>query len=108
MTIDITTKNITLDEALKVFVDEKMSALEKLVGTGPSSVRVEIGMPSKHHRSGPVFRAEANLKMGSMLFRAEATDYDLRTAITKVKNELQIQIKKSKEKSIDSSRKPRP
>lgn len=107
MKIDITTKNITVDEPLKIFIEEKIGSLEKFVQKGPVSVRVEIGKPSRHHRTGPVFYAEANLKIGGALLRGEAAHKDLRAAIVQVKDALQTEIKKFKEKKKDLSRKPK-
>lgn len=105
MTINIFYKNITPDEPLEVFVNEKIGGLEKFL-KGPAEAKVEIGMPSKHHRSGPVFYAEVNLKMGGELFRAATKNEDLRNAIVEAKNELHLQIKKFKERRKDLVRQP--
>ena len=107
MTIDIVTKNITLDAPLRVFIENKIGGLERLLPSGPVEVRVEIGKPSRHHRSGPVFYAEVNIKIAGRLLRGESTDKDLRTAIDKTRDELHMQIKKFKEKRKDLSRKPK-
>ena len=101
MKINISTKNITLDDPLKVFVEQKIGSLDKYLKGSPVQAQVEIGKPSRHHRTGSVFRAEANLKVGSKLMRAEAMHIDLRAAIVEVKDELQAQIKKFKEKKSD-------
>jgi len=112
MKILISTKNISLDDALDVFIQDKIGGLEKFLKdptetrlrTGPSrrndliEARVEIGKPSKHHRSGRVYYAEVNLKMGGKLLRATCQHEDLRNAIVDVKDELQRQMKKFKEK----------
>jgi len=103
MKIDIAYKNITPDEPLKVFIEEKIGALEKVIGEN-GEIRVEIGMPSRHHRTGEVYYAEGNLHFGGILLRAESTQSDLRTAIVEVKNDLQLQFKKMKEKKEDLSR----
>ena len=108
MKITISTKNIYLDGALEAFVQEKIGGLEKFIGSRPSRLRqgfdepmearAEIGLPSKHHRSGRVYYAEVNLKMGGKLLRATCQHEDLRNAIVDVKDELQRQMKKFKEK----------
>ncbi len=107
MTITISTKNISLDEPLENFVREKIGGLDKLIGNDKSEARVEIGKPSRHHRSGRVFRAEANIRMGGILLRASCEHEDLRNAIVDVQDELQEQIRKFKEKRTDLSRKPK-
>lgn len=101
MKIDITTKNIELDNPLRVFIEDKIGGLEHLIGHEGATARVEIGKPSRHHRTGPVFYAEANLAMGSTILRAQAEHSDLRAAITNVKEALQIQIAKFKETHRD-------
>ena len=106
MKIDITFKNITPDEPLKEFVNEKFGALEKYIGEGPVEARVEIGLPSKHHRSGRIYYAEINLKVGGKLLRATCQHEDLRNAIVDAKNEMQREIKKFKDKKRDLSRQP--
>jgi putative sigma-54 modulation protein len=105
MRIDIVTKNITLTDPLRVFIEDKIGGLEKYISGPAVSARVEIGRPSLRHRSGPVFYAETNLKIGGRLLRAEATHKDLRTAIDETRDELHLQLKKFKEKKKDLSRK---
>lgn len=106
MKIELYGKNIKLDEPLKVFVEQRIGGLEKFLGNGPVEARVEIGLPSKHHRSGRIYYAEVNLKVGGKLLRATCQHEDLRNAIVDAKNELQREIKKFKEKKRDLSRKP--
>ena len=107
MKINITTKNITLDVPLRVFIDQKISVLERFISKGPVSASVEIGKPSRRHKSGPIFYAEVNLKIGGALLRGEGNHKDLRTAIDEARDELHLQIKKLKEKKKDLSRKPK-
>jgi len=105
MKIELHGKNMSLDEPLKVFVNDRIGGLDKVIGNDKSTARVEIGLPSKHHRSGKVFYAEVNLSVGGNLFRASCEHEDLRNAIVDVKNELQVQITKFKGKRTDLSRK---
>jgi len=100
MKLIIKTKNISLDDPLRVFVEDKIGGLEKFISDPDDlvEVSVEIGKPSLHHRSGKIYYAEANMKIGGKLLRADAKDYDLRTAIVEVKDELQKQIEKFKGK----------
>lgn len=104
MKINLFGKNIQLDEPLKVFVEEKVGGLEKFIGSGPVEARVEIGLPSKHHRSGRIYYAEINMKVGGKLLRATCQHEDMRNAIVDAKNELQQQLKKFKDKKEDLAR----
>jgi ribosomal subunit interface protein len=100
MKLIITTKNVSLNEALRTFVENKIGGLKRFLKDSNNliEVRVEIGKPSHHHRSGEIFYAEANMKIGKKLLRANSNNYDLRYAIVEVKKQLQTQIKKLKEK----------
>ena len=104
MQIIISVKNITLNDALDVFVREKIEGLGHLIGNDKCEAGVEIGKSTRHHRSGKVFYAVVNLRMGGNLLRATCEHEDLRNAIVDVKDELQAQIKKFKEK-ISAKRK---
>lgn len=114
MKIDILTKNIDLDQPLRVFVDEKIGGLEHLMGGMGSSdeiyARVEIGKSTEHHHKGPFFYAETNIHIGQgqVLFRAQSEREDLREAIVEVKNELQTQIRRYKDKMTEKDRQPSP
>ena len=100
MNVIISTKNISLDNALEIFIQEKIGGLEKFLKDprGLIEARIQIGLSSKHHRSGRIYYAEVNLKVGGKLLRATCQHEDLRNAIVDVKNELQQQIRKFRDK----------
>ena len=107
MNINIHAKNLELNATVRAFIEEKMGDIEHLLGdVGPSQVHVEVGIPSNHHNSGAIFYAEANLTIGGQLLRAEATNYDLHSAIVDVKDDLKVQIKKFKDKLTETERQP--
>ncbi len=106
--ISISSKNIDLTGPLEVFINDKLGALSKyLKGLDSFEIKVEVGRPSRHHHKGNVYYAEASVLIGKTLLRAEATHEDIRSAITKVKDELQLQLSKFKDKKQDISRKPK-
>lgn len=72
--------------------------MEHLIGNDKWEAGVEIGKSTRHHRNGPVFYAEINLRISGHLLRATCSHEDLRNAIVDAKDELQQQIKKFKEK----------
>ena len=102
--INIFANQIELNAPLREFIEEKIGSLSKHLGVALPEIRVEISRPSKHHRSGNVFYAEANMSLDGTLLRATAEDADLHTAITAVRDELQTQIKKLKDKKISARR----
>ncbi|MEK7600459.1 MAG: ribosome-associated translation inhibitor RaiA [Patescibacteria group bacterium] len=101
MKLDITCKMIELTSSLRAFVEEKIGTLDRGVPELKEGyAMVEIGKPSRHHKSGEVFYAEAMLKMGRTTLRAESTHHDLRSAIIDVREALKTQLTKRKEKSL--------
>jgi len=98
MQIDIKGTNLELTQAIKDYVNEKIGGLEKFFDQ-ILEAKVEVGLTTKHHQKGKIFRAEANLEVPQKhIIRAEAEREDLYMAINEVKDELQIQLKKYKEK----------
>ena len=107
MKIILQATHFKLDDAISDYIYDKIGGLETVLGSvdGPEvEARVEVGITSKHHRKGDIYRAEVNLKVSGKLLRAESINWDLRLAITEVKDELQRQIRKYKEKNRDNSR----
>ena len=98
MKISIMGTNMQLTEAIKDYVNEKIGGLEKFYDN-ILEARVDVGITTKHHQKGNIFRAEVNLEVPQKhVLRASAEREDLYMAINEVKNELQRQIKKHKEK----------
>lgn len=109
MQIDIHAQNVELNAPLRAFIEEKMSDLEHLMGdAGEVHTRVEVGIPSNHHQSGPIYYCEVNCKIAGHLLRGQSENYDLHSAIIDVKDEMKVQIKKFKEKLQDKDRQPLP
>jgi len=116
MKIIIRTKNIQLNQALKDFINEKINSLEKFLkilqnkekyfnrffGKGKPKIEawVEIERTTLHHKKGPVFRAECQLRFPGKSIRAEVVSEGLRTAINKVKSKLQREFKQYSERSL--------
>ncbi len=98
MKIDIKGTNMELTEAIKNYVSEKIGSLEKF-HDNILEARVDIGLTTNHHQKGDIYRAEANLVVPQKhILRAESEKEDLYLAINDVKDDLQRQIKKYKEK----------
>ena len=105
MKIRLKGTNLELTEAIKNYVQEKMDATEKYLGDIAvinCDFEVEKMLPGQH--KGDVFRAEVNLQVARELLRVEKTEKDLYKAIDKVKDHLELVIKKYKEKLQDKRR----
>lgn len=102
--------NIDLTPSIKTFIDDKIGSLAKFMSDKEADLaeaRVEIGKPSRHHRSGFVYMAEVNLRIGGRLLRAVTEHLDLHTAVDQARDELDRQLNKLKTKLRDVSRKPK-
>lgn len=97
MKIIIKTTNIELNPQIEDYIHDKIGTIDKFLDGMDRNVieaRVEIGKITQHHQTGNVFRAEVNLKLPGRILRSEAEEMDYRTAIDRVKEELQSEIKK--------------
>lgn len=94
--------NFTLTEAISNYLDKRLSVLNKYVGSKGDSaiVDIEIGRTTNHHKSGDVFRAEANLHMAGIDVRAEVESVDLYSAIDEMKDELVEGLRTKKHRRI--------
>lgn len=102
MKISIKATNFKLTPSIEKWVLEKLGSLEKFIEkfdeTGVAECWVEVGKTTRHHRKGPFFRAEADIRVPGVILRAEACEKELKMAIVRVKDELQRQIKNYKGK----------
>ncbi|OGZ69862.1 MAG: ribosomal subunit interface protein [Candidatus Staskawiczbacteria bacterium RIFCSPHIGHO2_02_FULL_42_22] len=107
MNIIIKTKNIELTDSLEKFIQQKIGKLEKfskILGKDSLEMFVEIEKETNHHRKGEIFFAEAILVMPGKKLVARAKSDDLGKAVSEVKEELEIEIKKYKLKAIELPR----
>lgn len=115
MKVVIKTKDIKLDRALEDFIERKINDLEKFAkvfqgekyfngyyskGKPRIEAWVEIGRATTHHKKGPYFYAECQMRFPGRSLRATSDSFDLRLAVCEVKDELQRQLKQYKEKVI--------
>ena len=108
MNVKIKGTNIELTSYLSKLVEEKIKSIEKLLPENPDLIiEVELEKTTKHHQKGDLFRAEVQVEVpGGKMLRAVSIKEDFRSALTDVKDELQIQIKKHKDKiSLEQRRK---
>lgn len=98
MNISIKASNIELTPALKDYTEKRFGALSKYVGAD-IVVAAEIGKTTDHHRSGDIFRAEANVTtpLGKQ-YRAVSEKADLYEAIDDVRDDIVRSITSAKGK----------
>jgi len=105
MQMQIKASRLELTDAIRAYFQAKMDMIEKYLGDIPvmhCEVEVEKTVGGQH--KGEIFRAEVNLSVPQQLLRVEKTAKDLYKAIDKVKDHLEMVIKKYKEKMIDKRR----
>ena len=110
MKIVIKSTNIKLSPSLERYIEDKIGELEKFIqvagkkgqsfdkGKPPYEAWVEIGRTTQHHRKGRVFRAECQIRLPGRSARAESVRVNIHLAIDEVKDELQRELKKYKDK----------
>src|SRR3989344_2668477 len=106
-------KNTDLTPALRAYIEQKIiKPAKQLLAFADASdplLEIEIARTTRHHKKGRVWWAEANLKLGKRLIRAEHIGEDPHEVIDLVEEELKREIKafkgKSKTKEIRGARK---
>ncbi len=107
MSINIKTTNISAETEAEQYLMKKLESLNKLVDFNADNVtaHAELGKTTNHHKSGDIFRAELNLKMGKASFRSVSEKEDIHAAIDAMKDQLAQEIKTEKDKHLTNIRK---
>ncbi|HZJ41179.1 MAG TPA: ribosome-associated translation inhibitor RaiA [Candidatus Saccharimonadales bacterium] len=106
MQVKIKSTRLELTDAIRQYIETKMGMVEKYLGTKVkvTNCDFEIEKAVGGQNKGEIFRAEVNLEVPHEILRVEKTEKDLYKAIDKVKDHLELIIKKYKGKLIDKRR----
>jgi ribosomal subunit interface protein len=98
--LNIKGTNLELEPAIYAYIEEKIGGLDKFTESADPAVQawVEIGISTKHHQSGNIYRAEVQIRLPKKSVRAEVYAKDIFASIDAVKDELQQELKKYKQK----------
>jgi putative sigma-54 modulation protein len=108
MNVNIKATKLELTNELRDYIEKKMNMLEKyLVNVQVINCDFEVELESGKGHSGKIYRAEVNLDVPGELLRVEKNAEELYKAIDKVKDHLDMIIKKYKEKKASKQRKAR-
>lgn len=100
--INIKTTNFNMTPDIESFTREKISLVERFLEIRDEIPLAEVEIEkSTHHKKGEVFRAEINFSYKGRVIRVEQTDFDVRNAIEKVRQQLEKRIRRGKKKSFD-------
>lgn len=100
MNIKIKATNIELTNYLLKLVDQKFKKIEKLFSELPDLIaEVELKKTTRHHQKGDLFCAEVRIEVpGGKMLKAVSRKEDFRSSLTEIKDDLEIQIRKYKDK----------
>ncbi len=101
--IKIKTTHLKNTPAIENYIRKKIGLFKKFLTHFAHESKelvfdIEVGKTTAHHKHGEVFRAEINFTVGSTVFRAEATEENLYAAIDKAKDEMQMELRRHKNK----------
>ena len=102
MNINIKATNIELSPDIRAYLDKRLSSVADFVDKrAPASVcDVEVGKTTRGQRHGDIFRAEINIEMDGVFFRATTEEESLNAAIDKVKDEILRELRRHKRKEV--------
>ncbi|MEK7638764.1 MAG: ribosome-associated translation inhibitor RaiA [Patescibacteria group bacterium] len=85
-------------EQLATLTDQKLVTLEKFINDGVmATCEVEFEKVTAQQH-GQIYRVEANLTLDGTLYRAEAVEESFEKAIDEVRNELDKELRRAKDK----------
>src|SRR3989338_6980176 len=99
MAVNIKTTNMQLPEALRNYVEDKLSNLERHLPNAPTNIDVELDHQTRHN-SGPIFRCEIMYAFPreKHILRAESTETDMYAAIDTCMPKIKEQLDKEWDK----------
>ncbi len=100
MTINIQGVGVELTEAIKDYINKKVSGLEKFIRNkeGDILIDVEIGKTSNKHKQGELFKTEININFSGKKFYTISDKEDLYASIDDAKEEIEYQLVQSKDR----------
>ena len=90
----------------EAYLQKKLAAVEKMIDPADTlaSAEIEVERTTRHHRQGKIFRAEINLQTALGKFRVEAYGDSVSTALDYMKDEIQVELARKKDKIIMQTR----
>lgn len=87
-----------LTDAIKDYVNKRVSSLNKFAGNKDITGYVEVGKTTNHHKQGDVFKAEFDLNINGKKFFAMSEQSDLYAAIDDAKEEIANNVSSDKDR----------
>ncbi len=89
--------NLPETEPLQALIEQKFSAFAKYWGNEQVLCEIEFDKVAPR-QNGQIHRLEANVTVGATLYRAEAVEESFEKAIDEVRDELDKQMRRAKDK----------
>ncbi|MDD3170588.1 MAG: ribosome-associated translation inhibitor RaiA [Candidatus Paceibacterota bacterium] len=107
MQIRIKETEIKVNRGIYSFLEKKIKALKKFLPDIPELIiEVELGLTTRHHQKGNIYRAEIQIPMPrKRIFRAVSEKENLRSAIIEAQKEMEAQLIKRKDTFIAKRKK---
>jgi len=101
MKSNIKATNFILTREISEYIEKRLSGLEKFIGNEENVFfHVEVGKTTNHHKTGDIYKAEIETKIGENKFFALAEKDDLYSAIDAVRDVINQEITTKKDKNI--------
>ncbi|GMX58559.1 MAG: hypothetical protein MCSN_2130 [Candidatus Microsyncoccus archaeolyticus] len=102
MQIRIKETNLKLNTGLHSFLEKKVSSsLGKLLPDIPDLIiEIDVGLTTKHHQKGDIYKSEIQIQLGGKLFRSVSKKDNIRSAIIESVEDLERQLRKRKDAFI--------
>ncbi len=107
MNLNVKGLHMELTDAIRGYAESKLASLEKFIPSG-AVVRIELGRPSAHHKSGDdTYQAEIEVDAAGQTYFIRITDADLYAAIDRARDEITEMIKSGRGKRASMLRRGR-
>lgn len=105
LNISLKATGMELTAAIRSYAEEKISSVGKFIDPAKEVLaEIEMGMTTRHHSGGNIFRCEINLHLEGDLIRVVSDKEDLYAAIDVAKDELLDEVRKRKDKKTRDNR----
>ena len=105
MQINIKTTNYELTDAVRSYLEKRLSGLEKFLDESASEARADVELEHElAQQHGLVYRAEVNLNAHGEFYRAEDSGESMNAAIDAVYEEIARRLRKGKTKHMNMIR----
>lgn len=100
MNLQIQGTGLDLTPEIKNYITNKLETSGRMMDTPESEsiFEVEVGVTTKHHKSGEIFKAECNVRAPGKKIRAVSHKDDLYAAIDDMKDDIERQLKEIKDR----------